>query len=193
MTTGMISIDLDSRRRSDRRVARGRQAAGFSLIEVLVSVVILTVGILGVAGMQVISLQQNRSALLRAEALQIGNDILDRMRANPTQGYAGIDFDDTPAAVTNCRSSACSASDMKDYDISLWQCTINSTAADESTYPACTALGVAGNLPGGQGAIVDDSDDTLCTVEAGEVCVVVRWVDGRDGSYSNVSLRTRTD
>ena len=170
-----------------------RRQTGFSLIEVLVSVVILTVGILGVAGMQVISLQQNRSALLRAEALQLGNDILDRMRANPVQSYAGIDFDDTPAVTTSCITSACSTGDMKDYDISLWQCSINSTAADDSTYPVCDAWNVAGSLPGGQGAIVDDSDDTLCAVEADEICVIIRWVDDRDGSYSSVSLRTRTD
>lgn len=170
-----------------------RKQRGFSLIEVLVSVVIMSVGILGVAGMQVLSLQQNRSALLRADALQLGNDILDRMRANPLQDYAGIDFTDTPANTTSCITSACAPADMKDYDIALWQCSVNSTAADGSTYPICNAWGIAGALPGGQGAIVDASDDTLCAVAADEICVTVRWIDNSNGTYSSVALRTRTD
>ena len=63
-----------------RLLSRQRQK-GFSLVEVLVSVVILSVGILGVAGLQMLSLQQNRNSLFRADALLLGGDILDRMRA----------------------------------------------------------------------------------------------------------------
>ena len=167
-----------------------RRQRGFSLIEVLVSVVIMSVGILGIAGMQVISLQQNRSALLRAEALQLGNDILDRMRANPLETYAGVAFSDTPPATAdNCRVDACTAEEMKDYDTILWQCSINGTA-----FAICNTWNVVGNMPGGQGAIVDNTgDDSACPVEDGEVCVIIRWVDNRDGTYSSVSLRSRTD
>ena len=67
-----------------------RRGKGASLIEVLVAVVILSIGILGIAGIQVVSLQQNRGALLRLEALQLANDIIDRMRANPNQMYTQV-------------------------------------------------------------------------------------------------------
>lgn len=170
-----------------------RRQKGFSLIEVLVSVVIMSVGILGVAGMQVLSLQQNRSALLRADALQLGNGILDRMRANPVQTYAGVDFTDTPGNTDSCITNNCTPAEMKDYDIALWQCSINSTAADGSTHPICSTWQIAGALPGGEGAIVNDSGNPLCTVQLGEVCVVVRWIDSGSGGFSSVSLRTRTD
>lgn len=170
-----------------------RHQRGFSLIEVLVSLVIMSVGILGVAGMQILSLQQNRSSLLRAEALQLGNDMLDRMRANPLQSYEGEDYTDTPSVTKDCLVNPCSAAEMKDYDIAQWKCTIASAAADGTTYPVCLAWGFTGALPGGQAAIVDSSDDALCAVEAGEVCVIVRWIDNRDGGYSSVSLRTRTN
>ena len=170
-----------------------RKQQGFSLIEVLVSLVIMSVGILGVAGMQVFSLQQNRSSMLRGEALQLGNDILDRMRANPVQDYAGEDFDDDPPSATNCVSNSCSAAQMKDFDIAQWKCSINSTKSDGSTYPICTTLNIFGSFPTGEGAIVDDSDDTLCAVQTGETCAVIRWVDNRDGTTSQISLRTRTD
>lgn len=169
-----------------------RRQSGFSLIEVLVSVVIMSVGILGIAGMQVISLQQNRSSLLRAEALQLGNDILDRMRANPVEDYAGVDFDDAPPGNSNCVASACSRSQMKDYDIAQWKCSINSADSNGDTYPICTTYGITGSLPGGAGAIVDSGDPTLCPV-TNEVCVVVQWVDDRDGTTASVSLRTRAD
>jgi len=171
-----------------------RRHSGFSLIEVLVSVVIMSVGILGVAGMQVVSLQQNRSSLLRAEALQLGNDILDRMRANPVQTYSVVEFDDAPhSGSEDCIDTACTAAEMKDYDIAQWKCSINSEDSDDTTYPICSTLGIAGALPFGEGAIVDNSDDTLCAVEAGEVCVIIRWQDARDGTMGSVSLRTRTD
>ena len=67
-----------------------KYSQGFSLIEVLVAVLIVGVGILGVAGMQVVSLQQNRNVLLRDQALQAANDILDRMRANDRMDYAPV-------------------------------------------------------------------------------------------------------
>ena len=145
-----------------------RKNRGFSLIEVLVSVVIMSVGILGVAGLQVLSLQQNRSSMMRAEALQLGNDILDRMRANPTRDYAGVDFDDPPAGNENCITNSCTTAEMMTYDIAQWKCAINSEDALDVTYPLCASYGIAGALPGGEGAIVDNSDDTLCPVEAGE-------------------------
>lgn len=177
----------------NRRTITMQRPRGFSLIEVLVSVVIMSVGILGVAGLQVVSLQQNRNSLLRAEALLLANDMLDRMRANPLQDYAGIDFADTPQNATDCTTSNCSAANMREFDISQWQCSLNSTAADGTTYPICNTFGIAGALPEGEGAIVDNTDDTLCAVDADEVCVIVRWTDGPDGGKGSVSVRTRVD
>lgn len=169
-----------------------RKNRGFSLIEVLVSVVVMSVGILGVTGLQMISLQQNRSSLLRAEATQLANDILDRMRANPTQNYAGVAFTDGPPSSSNCVASSCTPPNMKDFDVAQWKCSINSSSAG-AQITACASLGVTGTLPEGEGAIVDDSDDSLCAVAADEVCVVVRWTDDADGTKSAVAVRTRVD
>jgi type IV pilus assembly protein PilV len=169
-----------------------RRQKGFSLIEVLVSVVIMSVGILGVAGLQVLSLQQNRNSLLRAEALQLGNDILDRMRANPIQDYAGLGFTDAPPSATDCVANNCSAAQMKDYDIALWRCSINNLDASLDPYPACVALDVIGTLPGGQGAIVDNTGNAFCAIATGETCAIVRWIDDPSaGTYASVALRTR--
>jgi type IV pilus assembly protein PilV len=160
---------------------------GFSIIEVIIATLIMTVGILGVAGLQVVSLQQNRSSLLRSEALQIGNDILDRMRANPLQPYAPVEYTDAPPAGSrDCVALSCSPSQMETYDIAQWKCGIN--PADPSgglPYDICTTFGqTTAVLPGGEGEIKS---------AAGVHTIKVRWVDDRDGGTASITLSTRTD
>ena len=81
--------------------------AGFTLIEVLVALLILLVGLLGVAGTQLLSLQQVNNANLRS---QINNHaVVELIRANDGQALAAATQDawesglvrDVPSAVTN--------------------------------------------------------------------------------------------
>ena len=67
-----------------------RAARGFSMIELLVAVLVMGIGVLGITGLQMVSLQNNRGALTRADAVQLAYDMLDRMRANPGAAYAGL-------------------------------------------------------------------------------------------------------
>lgn len=61
----------------------GRSAkAGFTLIEVLVTVVILSIGLLGLAGLQVVGLKVNHDSLIRSTASMAASDLMDRIRAN---------------------------------------------------------------------------------------------------------------
>jgi type IV pilus assembly protein PilV len=55
---------------------------GVTLLEVLVSILVLSIGLLGYAGLQMISLKNNNSAYQRSQATLLTNDIVDRMRAN---------------------------------------------------------------------------------------------------------------
>ena len=128
---------------------------GFSLIEVLVAAVILSVGVLGVAGMQVASLQQNRTALLRSEAQQLAWDLADRMLVNPDANYASVDFSDDPTFSTNCSTSNCSLNHMAQFDVAQWKCAINSLDSSDNEFSACSDsnLNITGSLPGGQGQI----------------------------------------
>ncbi len=159
-----------------------KQQTGISLIEVMVAVLIMAVGILGMVGLQVTSLQLNRGALMRAEAMQLGNDILDRVRANPTGSYDDIGFDDDPPTSNNCVTNPCSTSQMADYDVAQWKCSINSVDIDGDTYAICSTLGITGSLPAGAGAI--DITDEVTTVQ-------VRWESGSEGQTSTVTLRGR--
>lgn len=59
-----------------------RRFRGFSLVEVLVALIVLSVGMLGIAALYVESLRSGRTALLRSQAVILGADIADRIRAN---------------------------------------------------------------------------------------------------------------
>jgi type IV pilus modification protein PilV len=56
---------------------------GFTLLEVLISMVIFAIGMLGLAGMQGIALKDNNDAYYRSQAVFFAYDLGDRVRANP--------------------------------------------------------------------------------------------------------------
>lgn len=69
-------------------IRRVKPQQGASLIEVLVTIVILAIGLLGIAGLQATSVQSNYSAYYRSQATLLAHDISERMRANRTDGLA---------------------------------------------------------------------------------------------------------
>jgi len=91
---------------------------GFSLVEVLIALIIMSVGMLGIAGLYVQSMQAGRTSLFRHHAVTLAGDVADRIRANPTAGvaYAGIGADN------NCVGAGidCDAVQMASNDIFLW-------------------------------------------------------------------------
>ncbi len=74
---------------------------GVALLEVMISVLILAIGLIGLAKLQVTSLKHNESAYLRSQASVLASDILDSMRANRAAAQAGnynFAVSDTPPA-----------------------------------------------------------------------------------------------
>lgn len=67
--------------------------SGFTLIEVLVSIVILSIGLLGLAGLQAKALRATHSSSFKSVAAQRANDVADRIRANYTGFQNGAYFD----------------------------------------------------------------------------------------------------
>ncbi|MBZ0071799.1 MAG: type IV pilus modification protein PilV [Thiohalobacteraceae bacterium] len=67
----------------------GVRSNGFSLIEILITVLILAIGLLGLAGLQGASLRNNQSAYVRTQATNLAYEIVDAMRANVTVARAG--------------------------------------------------------------------------------------------------------
>jgi type IV pilus assembly protein PilV len=98
-----------------------QKQSGFSLIEVLVTMVIISFGMLGIAGVIINGLKNNNSSYARTQASILANDIIDRMRANkitaelPTRPY-NLLLTDTPTGagvplndLTEWRSSLATA------------------------------------------------------------------------------------
>jgi type IV pilus assembly protein PilV len=95
-----------------------RNQRGFSLVEVLIALIIMSVGMLGIAGLYVQSMQAGRTSVFRHHAVTLAGDVADRIRANPTAGaaYAG------GGANNNCVAGGidCDAAQMASNDIFLW-------------------------------------------------------------------------
>ena len=155
MNTGLIR-----RSRNPRRFG-ARRAAGFSMIEVLIALLVLAFGLLGFALLQTMNLRFTQSANYRTQATNLAYDLLDQMRANRFQaqdyaGATGADFD--PGDVTQTQADACSRPVGADADvarsIARWQCQVarvlGPTASARVTY-----------------------------VNNGDVTVAIRWGDHR--------------
>lgn len=101
-----------------------RQQRGFNLLEVLVSLVVLALGLLGLAAMQNLSLKSTHQSMQRTQANMAISDMIDRMRANPTGvrsgSYSLASYTSTPPASTDCASASCTSAAMASYDMATW-------------------------------------------------------------------------
>ena len=97
-----------------------RQHQGFSLVEVLIALIIMSVGMLGIAGLYVQSMQAGRTSMLRHHAVTLAGDIADRIRANPTAGAA---YAAATGTNNNCvaQGTNCNIAQMAANDIFIWQ------------------------------------------------------------------------
>lgn len=86
-----VAMFINTSRTSASRLAPRRHTArGSSLIEVLVTLVIIAIGMLGLAGLQLNSVRSANSSALRFEATLLADTILERMRANRPQAVMGL-------------------------------------------------------------------------------------------------------
>jgi type IV pilus assembly protein PilV len=136
--------------RSDRFVPgpgpRGSNQRGFNLIEVLVTIVVLAIGLLGLAGLQAHSLKNSHSSLYRTIASQQAYDIADRIAAN-LAGVAAGHYDNLTATLPsdpNCIATGCSTANMALTDQFQWLRT-NAVLLPNGSGTVQCAIGPAGN------------------------------------------------
>ena len=141
------------------------RCSGFSLIEVLVALLVLSIGLLGLAALQTTSLQFNTASYFRTQATLLAYDIVDRMRANPT-GVSDGNYDVASAsaaataksATASCGTASCITSDLAKYDLGQWYTKM------EATLPGSTS-------PTTNYALI--SRDTATNV----VTITINWVE----------------
>ena len=156
------------------------QDRGFSLIELLVALLIISVSLVGMTRLQTLNLQQHRSALLQDHARLMLTDMLARISVNPSVNYARLSLSDRPGSARPCIAQRCSPEEMRDFDITEWRCRINAMTRSGTPYPACTQLGVTGLLPGLPCRSAEDICSGGAITRADDVYTVsVQWVEHR--------------
>lgn len=134
---------------------------GFTLIEVLVALVVLSIGLLGMAKLVMVSSHANDSAYLRSQATAQAYAILDNMRANLSAASAH-DYDTAlntmPAAPAACNVSGtpCAPTQLALYDVYNWKQHLNAPT---------------GALPSGTGSIVTSAGLPVTAT------IIVEWDD----------------
>lgn len=93
---------------------------GLGLMEILVTILVVSVGLLGLAALQVNGLRNNQEAYLRTVASQLAVDIADRLRANlraaRAGNYEGRITPTEPASAPDCGANNCTPEEMASYD-----------------------------------------------------------------------------
>ena len=114
-----------------RVAAPTRRMGGFSLLEVLISVIVIAIGLLGLAGLQTIGIRNTHNAFLRGQMTQLMYDLSDSIRTNRDGGIAG-DYVRTSvttvptAPAYDCSTTfptatkVCSRQQLADADIKSW-------------------------------------------------------------------------
>ena len=142
-----------------RNVLNIPRANGFTLIEILVAMLILAIGVLGIAALQYKGLQYNQDAYFRTQINYLAYDIADRMRLNQANAaqYATnlTDYQVPATAPTGCDESAVSYTN----DLACWK---------QSLYNA---------LPPGSVANIDDAGSGLYSV-------TLTWTDRENATHN---------
>jgi type IV pilus assembly protein PilV len=96
------------------------RSLGFTLIEVLISMILLAIGLLGLASLQAIALRDNQDAYYYQQATLLAYEMQDRIRAN-------VNFTDwttvIPQQGNNCNApqNPCTPQQLAAYDYWYWQ------------------------------------------------------------------------
>ncbi len=139
-----------------RRTSKHQPQAGFTLIEVLITLVIFSIGLLGLAGLQANSMVNSHNAYVKSQATLMANDMADRMRANiaGVQANAYNNLNGIPPD-PGCITANCTPTQIAKYDAFEWNTTL------------------AAQLPAGQGTVTGNGLTFTITV---------RWDELRNGA-----------
>lgn len=175
------------------RFVKFKRTIGFSLVEVLVALVVLTIGLLGMAGLQGYSISGSYNAHLRTQATALAQDIIDRMRANRVQTIINNAYNTSfgaapPAgAGDSCigLANTCTPAELAEFDLREWKCNLG--RYEQNT--ACDLIVSQSNLPQGDGAITTVPDPITGQTQ---ITVTVQWseADGAAGATRQVILTT---
>lgn len=159
------------------RVGTKRREFGLTLIEVLVAVLVIAIGLLGLAGLQFSALANNYLSYQTMQATALAESMVDRMRANVDgmDAYALVAGDTPPSPSRDCGSGDCTPDELASWDIAYWYAMVSDDGSTFSNIPP----GPRGALPAGRASIA--CSDPVCTDESIRV-VTIYWDPSRSGA-----------
>ena len=118
---------------------------GLTLIESMVALVVISIGLLGIAALQLTAMNMNSSALHQSKAVWAGYAMADRIRANNIRfaNYSGIDTNDLHSQ--DCMNNPCNSDQLLTADAAEWTATVS-------------------NLPSGRGQVTGNANQLMVTV-----------------------------
>jgi type IV pilus assembly protein PilV len=158
-------------------ISAKQRTRGFSIVEALVALVVLSIGMLGIAALYVESLQSGRSAIYRTQAVNLANDLADRIRANRTAGSAySLPANGAPVtgtcAPTNTQPSAnCTPPELATDDLARWLASIR---AQLPPRPAPGQQPAPGSLPRGMVVVTPAACTSSC-----QYSIQISWSEPR--------------
>lgn len=142
-----------------------KRQQGIGMVEILVALLITAVGLIGITGMQAVSLKNNLSALNRSNALFLAGTIMDRIRTNPNANYETELTDQPPISPTTCAgaTATCTTSQIAQVHIADWKCMLG--GYQSHTY--CSTFNPL--MPDAQGAVTLNA--------SGDYDIIITWTD----------------
>lgn len=165
-----------------------KNQSGFTLLEILIALLVLSIGLLGLAGLQAYGLRNNTSAYHRSQATILAYNILDKMQVNRATARSGnysTAIGTAPAAIQNCVGLVnCAAPLMATFDLNQWKCSLGNWNANGT----CTNMGITGLLPQGDGSIVVAAGGAPTAPAA--VTITITWMDEVEKATDTVKPRS---
>jgi type IV pilus assembly protein PilV len=119
--------------------------AGFTMLEVLVTLFVIAVALLGTAGLQSYALKVNQGGQMRTQAVVLGLDLLERIEANNEAAIAGA-YAANPlpaAAPVDCFGSPCTPTNLATYDLVQFK-----TKLEQALPNGSATVAITGAAPG---------------------------------------------
>ncbi len=171
-------------RRDSRPLPSIATQHGFSMLEILITLVIVATALFGTAGLQVYAMRMNQGGQFRTQAVFLASDIAERMEANKAAAVAGSYelalTNTTGAAAVDCSTIACNEAALAAWDLAEWGNVI------------------AGLLPQASWQVTRTATGNPSTYE-----IVINWTDRRTNTqyatagtgetFSYTATRTLTD
>jgi type IV pilus assembly protein PilV len=150
-----------------------QEQRGITLVESLVSLVVLALGVLGLIGFQLQTLKDTKDSVGRSRAIVSIQDIAERIRINPSATTLvpnpyNVGFGPAPGAAQNCTANVCTVQQLAAWDLVRWKA--NATAA----------------LPGGRVAIQPSPTDPR------QYAVMVCWLENTGDSAAAAAIVQNT-